>query len=410
MKKSQFVILAIAGCLILAAAALAQAEVWIKNLSVERQGEFVAVRIYGSQPFQFTHATEEAKNGKPFRIYVDCQDASFALPQNNYFNLPGQTVAGLRSSQYQESPNKIVRVVLDCTRAVTYKVQSSGNSAEISIASPQEPNFVRWEAVKSDNSHLASANPAAAQPQPKSPAVTAPQTDEKPATLPETKVQAQTQHNQKPTVSPQVVTTQGSKPDVQQPAGPKVNVAKPTLPQVTATAKTPVQTAQENQPAPTVKSEDKIAKPVTPPTKTAAAPPVLGQNQATGAPEQKPLVLANKAAVEQWAGLPQRETVKYSSRGKRDPFSPLFERIEESEFGVAPIPSIENLELVGVLESPLHNWALCQDARGFGYILQAGDRIKEGRVLRVDQDRVVFQVSEYGWTRNVTLELYNLTK
>ena len=390
MKKSQFVILAIAGCLILAAAALAQAEVWIKNLSVERQGEFVAVKIYGSQPFQFTHATEEAKNGKPFRIYLDCQDASFALPQNNYFDLPGQTVAGLRSSQYQESPNKIVRVVLDCTRAVTYKVQSSGNSAEISIASPQESDFVRWEAVKSDNTQLATVTPPV------------PKTNNQPVTLPEAKIQ-----NQKATASPQVATTQGS-----QPAQPKVNVAKPAMPQVTTTAKTAPQTAQKNQPAPVVRSDEKIAEPAAPPTtsKTGVTPPVLGQTQASGTLEQKPLVLANKAAVEQWAGIPQRETVKYFSRGKRDPFSPLFERIEESEFGVAPIPSIENLELVGVLESPLHNWALCQDARGFGYILQAGDRIKEGRVLRVDQDRVVFQVSEYGWTRNVTLELYNLTK
>jgi hypothetical protein len=181
---------------------------------------------------------------------------------------------------------------------------------------------------------------------------------------------------------------------------------------VTTTAKTAPQTAQKNQPAPVVRSDEKIAEPAAPPTasKTGVTPPVLDQTQASGTLEQKPLILANKAAVEQWAGLPQRETVKYFSRGKRDPFSPLFERIEESEFGVATVPSIENLELVGVLESSLHNWALCQDVRGFGYILQAGDRIKEGRVLRVDQDRVIFQVSEYGWTRNVTLELYNLTK
>ena len=88
----------------------------------------------------------------------------------------------------------------------------------------------------------------------------------------------------------------------------------------------------------------------------------------------------------------------------------MFDRVEDYEFGVAPLASIENLTLVGVLQSFNQNLALLEDSRGFGYILQAGDRVKDGRVLRVDQDQVVFQMTEYGWTRNVTLELYNQTK
>jgi len=150
-----------------------------------------------------------------------------------------------------------------------------------------------------------------------------------------------------------------------------------------------------------------------PGTKTGAALPLLTQKPApAGASslEQKPLILANKSSLEQWGGYPQREKVKYSSQGRRDPFSPLFDRIEDYEFGVAPIPSVENLHLVGILQSYEQNLALLEDGRGFGYILQAGDKIKEGRVLRIDLDQVIFQVTEYGWTRNVTLELYNPTK
>jgi hypothetical protein len=83
---------------------------------------------------------------------------------------------------------------------------------------------------------------------------------------------------------------------------------------------------------------------------------------------------------------------------------------EAYEFGVVPLPNIENLKLVGVLEGFYENMALVEDSRGFAYILESGDRIKNGRVLRVDQDRLVCQISEYGWTRNVSLDLYNQPK
>src|SRR3990172_482646 len=112
MKKRTFFTAVLGGCLLLGMATLAQAEVWIKNFSVEKNGEFVSFKIYASGPFNFTHATEEAKSGKPFRIYLDCQDAQLGLTQSKFFDLPGQTVVGVRTSQYQVSPQKIVRVVL----------------------------------------------------------------------------------------------------------------------------------------------------------------------------------------------------------------------------------------------------------------------------------------------------------
>ncbi len=443
MKKRKVLILLTGFCFWLAAT-LASAGVWIKNLSVEKKGEFVAVKIYGSQAFQFTHASEVAKNGKPFRVFVDCQDAKLGLSQNNFFNLPGQTVVGLRTSQYQESPSQIVRVVLDCTRPVTYKIANQDNWVEINIASPNEPAFTRWEAAKTDQPQVAqTTTPSKNQPVTTTPSTAQP-TKPAPVTLPEVTVQAQkpktdlVNKEEKPATSPTTgktsalpTTNNANKAATQTPtlAGkdnksaapitnaakteqqPKPSLAKPATPQlaVTESKNKPNIETQKVTPALTEgKPKETASVKSTQPTQTSA--PALTQKPTTVTPEQKPLVLAHKAEAEQWTGYPSREKVSYTSHGRRDPFSSLFERIEDYEFGVPPLASIENLTLVGILQSFNQNMALLEDSRGFGYILQAGDRIKDGRVVRVDQDQVVFQVTEYGWTRNVSLELYNQTK
>jgi len=452
MKKRKVLILLLGFCFWLTAT-LASAEVWIKNLSVEKKGEFVAVRIYGSQAFQFTHASEVAKNGKPFRVFVDCQDAKLGLSQNNFFDLPGQTVVGLRTSQYQESPSQIVRVVLDCTRPITYKVINQENWVEIDIASANEAAFTRWEAVKADQTQMAqTTTPSKNQPLTATQPSTAKPTKPAPVTLPEAMVQTQkpktdlVKKEEKPATSPTTgktsalpTTSTASKASTQTPtlAGkdnkpaapitnaakteqqPKPSVAKPAAPQlaVTESKNKPAVETQKTSPAVTEgKSKemtvDKLTQQKTEgqPSPTQTSGPVLAQKSTTATSEQKSLVLAHKPEAEQWTGYPSREKVAYTSQGRRDPFSSLFDRVGDYEFGVPPLASIENLSLVGILQSFDQNMALLEDSRGFGYILQAGDKIKNGRVLRVDQDRVVFQVTEYGWTRNVSLELYNQTK
>ncbi len=418
MKRAKLIIL-LTGFSLWLVAAWASAEVWIKNLSLEKKGEFVAVRIYGSQGFQFTHATEDPKNGKPFRIFVDCQDANFGLSQNNYFDLPGQTVVGIRTSQYQVSPSKIVRVVLDCIKPVSYKVSHQENWIELSIASPDEPAFARWEAAGGSQNPPSAVATKPASP----PAVTTvqPQTkanNQTPLTFPPVTVKAETPKpdlvKKETTSSPQTKPTTTAATNVKSTTPPVAKTpeqTKPTSPQIAKTdtpskSVTPAQSKTSGPQAskPAAATGDMKSDPTTP-------PPALTQEPSTATViEQKPLVLAQKTEAEQWVGYPKREKVKYSTQGKRDPFSPLFDQIENAEFGVAPLPSVENLNLVGILQSFDQSLALLEDSRGFGYILQAGDRVKDGRVLRVAEDHVIFQVTEYGWTRNVSLELYNQTK
>jgi hypothetical protein len=100
---------------------------------------------------------------------------------------------------------------------------------------------------------------------------------------------------------------------------------------------------------------------------------------------------------------PKRQVVDYVSMGLKDPFAPLVGagsgRIVEG------LPSLENLRLVGILEDPEISRALLEDAEGNGYMLKPNDKIKGGYLVAVTDNKAIFQVTEYGWTRTVALEL-----
>ena len=61
--------------------------------------------------------------------------------------------------------------------------------------------------------------------------------------------------------------------------------------------------------------------------------------------------------------------------------------------------------MVGILEDIDGYRALLEDADGSGYILSQNDKIKNGYLVSVTEDKAVFQITEYGWTRTVALEL-----
>jgi len=111
------------------------------------------------------------------------------------------------------------------------------------------------------------------------------------------------------------------------------------------------------------------------------------------------------------AEFPQRLVVKYESLGNRDPFATL---IDDSRTYNTPVenrvPNIDGLRLVGIIESDrgaTDNRALFEDKNGYSYILSSGDKVQRGYVLRVEKDRVYFQIFEYGWSRTVALAIEN---
>jgi hypothetical protein len=118
-------------------------------------------------------------------------------------------------------------------------------------------------------------------------------------------------------------------------------------------------------------------------------------------------VVSKKIKGTMVAEFPTRMVVKYNTKQYRDPFATL---INEAQVSNSPIeqtvPNVEGLRLVGVIESDGgKNSALLEDANGYGYILKTGDRVKKGYVLRIETDRVYFQIFEYGWSRTLALHL-----
>ncbi len=104
-----------------------------------------------------------------------------------------------------------------------------------------------------------------------------------------------------------------------------------------------------------------------------------------------------------------RRAVHYSAGGRRDPFRPLWQE-GELQFGAVPLPSVDGLTLVGVLEDSTGFRALLEGPGGYGYILRKGDRVRNGYVARVTKDKIIFQVVEYGWTRTVVLKMKRTKK
>jgi hypothetical protein len=103
---------------------------------------------------------------------------------------------------------------------------------------------------------------------------------------------------------------------------------------------------------------------------------------------------------------PSRKVIRYHSEGRRDPFSPLTGRDRyASGKKRRAVPAAEQLRLVGIMRSLAGNKALLEDGEGNGYILAPGDRVRNGYLVSVSESKVLFQVTEYGWTKTVAMEL-----
>jgi len=107
------------------------------------------------------------------------------------------------------------------------------------------------------------------------------------------------------------------------------------------------------------------------------------------------------------AEFPKRLVIKYKAKGYRDPFETLINEAKKYNNPVEQrVPNVEGLKLVGVLESEAGvNSALFEDKEGYGYILKEGDKVQKGYVLRVEHNKVYFQIFEYGWSRTLALNI-----
>ncbi|HKZ22206.1 MAG TPA: hypothetical protein VJ165_03280 [candidate division Zixibacteria bacterium] len=450
------VILAISGSNIFGA-------VLVSDISLEKRGDSTLVTIMANNPFQFNSSSVPAKEGRPFRILIDCKDALHNLPKYDFRSLPSGIVTSIRTSQYQTDPNRVVRIVLDVAKTVNYDIHTSDNSLVITLVSMGEPDFERWSAegvtapvtagvektepvspeVTPEQSTV-SASPESTVPQEPTETTTteeATSSTEIAETPEQTVASAEGETPTEPTSTEPVVTeavspepsstfTEVPSPETMvgsdtEPSSVASEVVDTTAPVTDATPTEETKTEVTETPSiPTEPSQKAVVKkepkksPVVEEHKSEATTeskvagkdtqlPTITEEEGTPIVKVMPSQIQEKA-LQSLETFPKRKMIQYRSLGKRDPFSPLVGDKKVTEFGQAPIPSIENLKLVGVLQDLQGNKALLEDNRGYGYIMEPGDRVKNGTVILVDEDRVVFQIQEYGWSRNVALDLYTL--
>jgi len=119
--------------------------------------------------------------------------------------------------------------------------------------------------------------------------------------------------------------------------------------------------------------------------------------------EEVKIEAKQKVAGVEIESYPERKVVAYNSSDYRDPFDPLVGGPGGQLAG--ELPALENLVLVGILSDIDGNRALLEDAEGNGYIMMPKDRVKNGYLVSVGDNKAIFQITEYGWTRTVALEL-----
>ena len=514
--------------LVLLASSLAAASSQVNNITLSHQNGYTQAQIDVDGTVRFSHQTEVAKDGKPFRIIVDILKAEHHLGAKKFVSLPKCAVLAIRTSQYAINPEAVVRVVFDMTQESSYRVESNQNSVTIVFPNKAAHKFANWS-TSAEVGAMSKAKPKtivaakdASAPTPKSSEPVAPH--KKSPTEINSAINKDRMVSLASKNPPPITKPEPTKPDpksTQPVKAPPLPIStftpgmgqfsdnnnwadlyKNSPPQVKKTETTEVKKTKTN---PSLASANKVAPPVVKPaskpeTKTASvvtpkaktSPTVASVEPATSITKQNiptPKVEPKKQAVSKTAKqpakapstavakvdrpkdkskgnvkppassentmeksgkssdnadsktvakvdnadsdkkstsrfrrnpavskkikgtmvaeFPRRLVVKYKTKQYRDPFATL---INEAHVSNSPIeqkvPNVEGLRLVGIIESDGgKNSALLEDANGYGYILKTGDRVKKGYVLRIQSDRVYFQIFEYGWSRTLALHL-----
>lgn len=122
----------------------------INKLELSRDGSFTVLTIQGNSPLKFAHQSIEAKQGKPFRIVIDCLAARHDLARKAYDDLPESIIQAIRTSQYAVTPEEVVRVVLDLSEESVYRVESEGNSIKVYVSDKKTAPFENWRSSKNN--------------------------------------------------------------------------------------------------------------------------------------------------------------------------------------------------------------------------------------------------------------------
>jgi hypothetical protein len=85
---------------------------------------------------------------------------------------------------------------------------------------------------------------------------------------------------------------------------------------------------------------------------------------------------------------------EYVPRGRRDPFEPVHSLgAEATEPGARRRSIIASARLTGIVRGPAGFLALVETPDGIGYVLRPGDGIEGGRLIQINRDSVLFDIT-----------------
>jgi hypothetical protein len=450
--------LTVAVCALIAPAVYA-AE--FNNITLGRSQDFTVVTLFTTGSTQATHQMVEAKDGKPNRIVVDLTGARHDLPQNNYSNLPDGNIKSIRTSQFAVQPEPVVRVVLDLGYVAAYRLESSDGFVKVFVSAPGDPPMAQeWSAregarqpvmatAKPAKPGIISSNPPLAQ-EPPAPTIIASAPTQEPAPAAQSvdvppvaatsEPAQQTDGGQSSSDLTSVSTPASdgdptlaesgteahehivpvpmpkSQPsqeidynlpvpaDVQLAEQPSSEQSQPPVEETPASTTTSEQAVVASNPEPV--SERAVAE-YAPET---SAEPMQSEPSPTVTPLEEdgsepvaslstlPPIPATPTDV-----VPVRTQISYHTMGRRDPFAPLVQ--SGTAYSRTGLPDVSTLRLVGILHDVESKWGLFEDANGYGYILREGDRVRNGHLAKLTQNKAYFQLTEFGWSRAVELDL-----
>ena len=118
----------------------------VTDVELSWQDGFTIARVNVDGVVRYTHQTEEAKDGRPFRVILDVLSATHHLGQKNYFEVPVCAVENIRTSQFAVKPEKIVRLVFDMKAESVYRIDSDEEAIVISFPYKAGKKFADWSA------------------------------------------------------------------------------------------------------------------------------------------------------------------------------------------------------------------------------------------------------------------------
>ncbi len=129
----------------LLAASVTASDARVSSIALNHAETGTIAAIEASEQVRFSHQTEVAKDGKPFRVIVDILSATHHLGAKVFEQIPDCIVSSIRTSQYSVKPEKVVRVVFDMKRETAYQITTEGNTVRVSFPDRETPTFSSWE-------------------------------------------------------------------------------------------------------------------------------------------------------------------------------------------------------------------------------------------------------------------------